>query len=116
MSNYYLQTTILKNCPYGTATLNLLNIHNIKTNIITVNHDNKDNYKTDAIQTFPQIYLKKRNSNGSLLLGGRDALESFINTFKLQSYSKENIDEFVENNNMWSRKATLRFIEMINSK
>ena len=116
MSNYYLQTTILENCPYGTATLELLNKHNIKTNIISVNQNNKDNYKTEAIQTFPQVYLKKKNSNGSLLLGGYDALESFIEKFKLQSYSKKNIDQFIENNKMWSRKATLRFIEMINSK
>jgi glutaredoxin len=114
MSNYYLQTTILENCPYGNATLKLLNDHNIKTDTITVNQNNKENYKTDSIQTFPQIYLKKKNSKGTLLLGGYDDLVSFINKFKLQSYSKENIDEFVKNNKNWSRKATLRFIEMIN--
>jgi glutaredoxin len=113
MNNYYLQTVILENCPYGNATLRLFEQHNIKTQIITVTQNNKDNYKTENIQTFPQIYLKKNNSKGSLLLGGYDELVSFIDKFKLQSYSKKNIDEFIDTKK-WSRKATLRLIELLN--
>lgn len=113
MNNYYLQTVILENCPYGNATLRLLEEHNINKQIITVTQDNKENYKTDNIQTFPQIYLKKNNSKGSLLLGGYDDLVSFINKFKLQAYSKKNVDEFI-NKSKWSRKAILRLIELLN--
>jgi hypothetical protein len=116
MSNYYLQNIILKDCPYGIATIELLKQNNIKNKIITVTDKNKYNYKTEKINTFPQIYLKRYNSKGSLLLGGYSDLNSFLNKFKFKEYSKKNVDEFIDENKYWSKKATLRLIELVNHK
>ena len=115
MSNYYLHAIILENCPFSNAASELLkNNKNIKSNISTITQSNKENYKTADIQTFPQIYLKKNNKNGSLLLGGYTELKNILDTFQKTKYSKENIDNFLSNNKNWSKKSTLRLIELIN--
>jgi len=115
MSDYYLHAIVLEGCPYSNAALELLNEHkNIKTQIIKVNQTNKDNYKTTEIGTFPQIYLKRNNKNGSLLLGGYDKLEKFFDTFYFNKYSQENVKQYI--NDKWSKKSVLRLIELINTK
>ena len=108
MKNYYLNIVILEGCPYGAETLKLLNNNNnLKKNIITISHNDKDKYKTSEISTFPQIYLKRENYNGNLLLGGYSELKDFYNKFYKQRYSKENVLDFT-NKTKWSKKATLR--------
>jgi glutaredoxin-related protein len=115
MSNYYLQAIVLEGCPYSNAAIELLNNHkNIKSKIITVNQSNKEDYKTIDISTFPQIYLKRNDKNGSLLLGGYDKLKEAFDTFYFNKYSKENVNNFI--NNKWSKKSVLRLIELINTK
>jgi len=112
--NYYLQLVVLENCPYSNAALELVKPLENKTNIIKVNQTNKENYKTNDISSFPQIYLKKYNSNGSLLLGGYTDLKSFYETFQNQPYSEKNVNEFLKKYNKWSKKSTLRLIQLIN--
>ena len=47
-SEYYLYCVILKNCPYSEAAHSLLNSYtNIKKEFTFVNHDDKENYKTE---------------------------------------------------------------------
>jgi glutaredoxin-related protein len=116
MNNYYLHSIILQNCPYSNAAYeSLKNYPKIKTKFTFVNDLNKENYKTDQIKTFPQIYLKRENKNGSLLIGGYTELKQLLDLFYKTKYSKNNITEFINNNNKWSRKSLLRFIELINS-
>lgn len=68
MSNYYFNAIILENCPFSNNALALLKEYKkITTKITNINSQNKENYKSDQISTFPQIYLKKKNSTGSLL-------------------------------------------------
>jgi len=115
MSNYYLQAVILENCPYSNAATKLLKNNQSNTHFTIINNTNKDNYKTKDIDTFPQIYLKRYNKNGSLLIGGYTNLEELFNLFYKKNYSNENITNFIDNNNKWSRKPLLRFINLINS-
>jgi glutaredoxin len=100
-NKYYLHIIYLENCPYSQNALELLEEKKINYEITKVNHENKDKYKTDMINTFPQIYLKKEGKNDSLLLGGRDKLYKLYETIK----NKEKIDEF-------SPKAIKRLSEL----
>ncbi len=113
MSNYYIKAVLLDGCPYSIAAKNLLDTHKIHTNIINVNNNNKNEFKTNLITTFPQIYLCKTNDNGTQLLGGYDDLSNFISNFKGKKYNEQNIDDFISKYS-WSKKATLRMIQLIN--
>lgn len=114
MSNYYIKAILLKGCPYSKNAELLLKKHNVLSDISYINHDEKHKFKTDLINTFPQIYLKKYNSKGNLLLGGFNELNNYINTFKLPNkYNESDINNFIYKSK-WSKKATLRLIELIN--
>ena len=115
MNKYYLHSVILQNCPYSNAAHDLLkNYPKIKTKITFVNNNNKENYKTEYINTFPQIYLKRSNKNGSLLIGGYTEIKELFDLFYKTKYSKKKILEFINKNNKWSKKSLLRFIHLIN--
>ena len=114
MSRYKLQLFLLEGCPYSIEAYNTVKKYNINNQSIWVNEMNKKNYKTEKISTFPQIYLKKSDSNGSLLLGGNDDLQNLIRLFYKQKYNQKYINEFMTTYN-WSKKATLRIIELVNS-
>jgi glutaredoxin-related protein len=116
MNNYYIHSVILQDCSYSNAVYKLLkNYPKIKTNITFVNDSNKENYKTYDIQTFPQIYLKRYNKNGSLLIGGYTELKELFDLFYKTKYSNNKIIQIINNNNRWSKKSLLRFIHLINS-
>jgi glutaredoxin len=113
MNNYYIKAIILKNCPHSIKAVNLLQSHKIESNIEYIDSIEKEMYKNNNINTFPQIYLKKYNSKGNLLLGGFDNLNDFIKTFKNTNYNENDITNFMKKTN-WSIKATNRLIELIN--
>jgi glutaredoxin len=109
---YFLKIFLLKDCPYCISTKELLkNIKNL--NIIDVDNNEKEKYKTKLISTFPQIYLKKDNSKGSLLLGGYSDLK-----FVLDLLNKENDIKIIQNKfkkkyKSWSKKAILRLVQIL---
>ena len=113
MSNYYIFAVLLQGCPYSNKAHVLLKINNIKHQVEIVTSENKEKFKMENFSTFPQIFLKKEGSIDSLFLGGCSDLENFINTFKNNEYNNANIDIF-KNKYNWSRKAILRFIQLIN--
>jgi glutaredoxin len=116
MSNYYFTVIVLENCPFSNNALELLKkYNNITKKITTITSQNKENYKTDKITTFPQIYIKKQNHSGSLLLGGYSDLQNVFDVFCGTNYSKDNIKYFIANNAGWSKKAVTRLIELVNS-
>ena len=116
MNNYYLHSVILKNCPYSNAAHELLqNNSKIKKKITFINDSNKEKYKTNQINTFPQIYLKRQNKNGSLLIGGYTEFKQLFDLFYKTKYSHDNVTQIINNNNKWSKKSLLRFIQLINS-
>jgi hypothetical protein len=115
MSNYYFNAIVLEYCPFSNNALELLKKYkNITTKITTITSHNKENYKTDKIATFPQIYIKKQNHSGSLLLGGYSELQNVFDVFRKTNYSKDNIKYFIANNDGWSKKAVIRLIELVN--
>ena len=113
MNDYYIKAVLLDGCPYSIAAKDLLATHNIHSNVINVNNKNKNEFKTNLINTFPQIYLCKTGDNGTQLLGGYDDLFDFISNFKGKKYDEQNINNFMKKYS-WSKKATLRMIQHIN--
>jgi glutaredoxin len=112
-SNYYLHAILLNNCPYSNSADQLLKNFKIPCQITRVDNNNKNNFKTNLISTFPQIFLKKYNNKGTLLLGGYSDLESFVNDFKSIKYDEKKVNEFMKKYG-WAKKATLRLIQLIN--
>ena len=113
MNNYYLKTIILNGCSYSTAAHQLINIHKIPAEFIHIDWTDKDKYVTRSIDTFPQIYLARKNSKGTQLLGGHSDLKEFIDTFKNQPIN-DNINNFMKKYK-WSKKGTLRLIQLIHT-
>ena len=114
MSDYFLKVISLENCPYSNAALELIKNNKIKNNTTIISYLDKPKYKTNKIDTFPQIYLSKNYKKETLLLGGYDSLASFITMFKGMPLSEQNINNFILNNKTWSKKAVLRLIQLIN--
>ena len=112
MSRYYVNAIMLENCPYSIAADKLLKDNKIPNKTIWINQQEKERYISDEISTFPQIYLKKLNSKGSLLLGGHDNLKETINNLKLNKNIPGETDKFMKKYK-WSKKATLRFFQLI---
>jgi hypothetical protein len=115
MSNYFIKGILLEGCSYSIAANNLIQIHNIPKQITWISPSEKLKYKTEQIDTFPQIYLNKFNTKGNLLLGGYTDLSEFINTFKNQKLNDDSINQFMSKYK-WSKKSVLRFIQLINVK
>jgi glutaredoxin len=114
MSNYSLLVILLKDCYYSNTAKNILKQYNIPHQVVLVEQHEKDKFKSNLIDTFPQIYLKK-NKKGNLLLGGCDNLQHFINTFKNKKLENSNIDIFIYQNPSWTKKTVLRLVELVNS-
>ena len=113
--SYYIFNISLEQCPYSIAANELLKIHNIKHENIIIKYNEKNIYKNNKINTFPQIYLRRENKKGSLLLGGCDDLKFVIENFKGKEYNKNKVAEFMDNYKEWSKKATLRLVELLNN-
>ena len=109
---YSLKSIILKNCPYSNALVETLKNNNIKSNIITVTHENKDKYKTKYINTFPQLYLMKDNVN-LLLVGGYSDTKNILDIINETSeldIIKEKLQALYPNTN---NKNILRLIKLL---
>ena len=113
MSQYYINAIMLENCPYSIAADKLLKDNKIPNKAIWINQQEKERYVSGMISTFPQIYLKKMNSKGSLLLGGHDNLKESIDNFKSMKNNMAAVSDNFINKYKWSKKATLRFIQLI---
>lgn len=112
-SEYFIKAILLENCNFSDYTIELLK--NIPHKIIYIDdQNNKYRFKYNSIDTFPQIYLNRYNTKGNLLLGGYNDLKQFIFNFK-NDINDTKINNFMKKYN-WSRKATLRLIELINLK
>lgn len=111
---YYIHTVLLDGCQYSISAKNLLDKYNINYKATNVNHTNKDLFKTDNLQTFPQIFLKKHNNNGSVLLGGYSNLNDLFGMFYKQKLDNNKLS-LVQNKYNMSKKAVLRLISLINN-
>ena len=111
---YHLKIISLENCPYSQSAKELVKNYSISNEIINITRDEKDKFKTNKIQSFPQIYLKKYSRVGDLLLGGYDDLKNVMDEFYKKSYDKNKVDNFIKKYN-WGKKSVLRLIQLINS-
>ena len=111
MSNYYLHAILLKDCPYSNKAHDLIKKYKIKNTINIVDESNKEKFKMENYFTYPQIFLKKDESNSSLFLGGYSDLNNFIDTFK-NKYNDIDV-RVIQDKYKWSKKAVLRLIELI---
>jgi glutaredoxin len=111
---YYFNAILLEGCPYSISANELFKNYNIKSNIIWVNSSNKELYKTDKISTFPQIYLKKYNSVGNVLIGGYNNLKDLTDLLYEQKYNNEIIKTIMSKYNI-SKKTSMRIFQLINN-
>lgn len=111
---YYLKVILLEGCPYCEKTKNILNKYNFKKNIITVDRNDKDKWKTNKINTFPQIFLMKYNDKNHLHIGGYDDLKYIENQIsKLTDKNLSEIKKKIKNKySHISNKASLRLIQL----
>ena len=79
---YLLKSIILKNCPYSIALKELLNNLHISSKYINVTQETKYKYKTNIIDTFPQVYIINNNTN--ILLGGYSNAKEIIEIINLR--------------------------------
>lgn len=106
MSKYYIHIVVLENCPYGKSAINHLKTQKIHYTNTIVNNSNKEHYKKD-MNTFPQIYIKKKHHKESLLLGGYDDLMYAHNNLNINTQ-----DTFMKKYINFSKKMTLRLLEL----
>jgi len=115
LSNYYLHLVILKGCPYSESASKLLNSYkNIKKEYTFIERNDIEKYKTALISTYPQIYLKRYNTNGTQLIGGYSDIKKIIDAFN-KKYDKETMNNYLNENKNISRKSMLRLIELLNT-
>lgn len=110
---YYLFIVILENCPFSENVVKLCKRYNINFKSLKITLNEKENYKTEDIKTFPQVYLKKNNTKDSLLLGGFSDFNHLINTFH-KKYDQKELINFQKQYSLWNKKSILRVIEIIN--
>jgi glutaredoxin len=101
-----LKAIILEGCPYSIAAVELLNTHNIKFIKKMVNQKTKHKYKTDKINTFPQIYLN------NILIGGYDTTKELLEKINNSNNLDELKDELKIKFNKFNNKEILRLIKI----
>jgi len=109
---YYIQLNSLIGCPYSSESENLLKTNKINFKSIHISPSEKHLYKNDQINTFPQIYLKKYNSKGQLLLGGNSDFKEILN-LKNKNLSIQ-LHALNQKYPRFSKKTKLRIIELFN--
>jgi len=111
---YYFKAIILKGCPYAIALKDLLEskYKDIMVEYIMVDNTTKIKYKTNIINTFPQLYFKAENSEMNILLGGYDSMIKLINILKendsIDIIKKKIASEYPD----MSNKIILRLIQL----
>ena len=114
MSNYYLHLVSLQGCPYSKAAEELLTKNNYTMELTQITYDLKDNWKSEKISTFPQIYFKKNGSSGSILIGGYDKMSQVHNIINstTQNNIKENANKLKNMYPEMSYKSCLRLMQL----
>jgi glutaredoxin len=111
---YYLKLISLEGCPYSNAANDFVKNNKIESEITSISHSEKDKYKSDKIKTFPQIYLNKKNSSGSVLIGGYDNLISYYESIQSNKKSFDYVIKKIKKDNKnLSEKSILRLIQLL---
>lgn len=117
MLMYYLDVISLEGCPYSNAAENLLSSNNINFKLTKVKYNEREMHKNEEISTFPQIYLKKKNSKGKLLIGGFDNINNLFNILGSSTDLNKISNDFGKNlGDTFNKKTVLRLIELFTTK
>ena len=105
---YYLDVISLEGCPYSSSAEELLKFKKVNFKLTKV--------KYNEISTFPQIYLKKKESSGKLLIGGYDELKEIYNKI----VTSKTIDSMVNSlgklfGSNFNKKIILRLVELLSN-
>lgn len=92
---YKLESIILQNCPYSQALVELLKAHHIKHKMITVDSNTKSKYKTDIIDTFPQLYIIIKGNKK--LIGGYNDVKNIIDIINEHRHNLTEIKKHISN-------------------
>jgi glutaredoxin len=108
---YLLKSIILKNCPYSIALKELLDDLHISSKYINVTQETKYKYKTNIIDTFPQVYIINNNNNTNILLGGYSNTKEIIEIINLRDLNiiKSKLKKLYP---QFDNKIILRIIEI----
>jgi len=102
-----LKAILLIDCSYSNALSKLFSKQNIKADITNVSFDNKEKYKTDKIQTFPQVYFSDK------LIGGYDIMNQLYTIVKNKNDLDKILNSFNEILVGWDKKSILLLIECL---
>ena len=113
---YYLDVISLEGCPYSSSAEELLKFKKVNFKLTKVKYNEREMYKSDEISTFPQIYLKKKESSGKLLIGGYDELKEIYNKI----VTSKTIDSMVNSlgklfGSNFNKKIILRLVELLSN-
>lgn len=110
---YSIKLISLNNCPYSISAEKFFKDKKIKIELVKINHNKKNLYKNNKINTFPQIYLISSGKNHSKLLGGFNDIQDINNNvYKIDvdtcmNYLNKKYPKF-------DRKEKLRIIQIFN--
>ena len=111
---YYLSINSLEGCPFSIGVESLLQQHDkIPNEINKISQLEKHRFKNDDISTFPQVYLKKYNSKGSILLGGNSDFKELLEISKIPNLDIQ-LEKLTKKYPRISKKVKLRIIEIFN--
>lgn len=100
----------LKYCPYSEAAKKLLDTYKIKYKYILVEQNDKEKYKNNEINTFPQIYYLINNE--TRLIGGYTDLKYIIDTINESYGNNKNINKIIKKYKKWNKKDVLRLVAL----
>ena len=114
---YYFKLISLIDCPFSESANSLFKDNKIQHELTLVNREEKDKFKTNEISTYPQIYLKKKHSSGSVLIGGYDTIKEYFDFVRNNNNNSNALDKLKnkisKSNKNISEKSILRLIELL---
>jgi len=105
----------LNGCGYSRAAVETLKKNNIKHEIINVDWDNKEDYKrSNNMQTFPQVFFKKKSSS-RIKIGGNSDLNNILDLVKKTKKNKkfDIMLNTIKNNLSIDKRTSLEIIDFL---
>jgi glutaredoxin len=106
---YNFKIISLFDCPYSEAGEKLMSKYNTK--VINISRDEKHNYKTEQIQTFPQIYFN--TGYQELLIGGYNDMKTLLDKVNNLNTKNLNVAINILKKYNWDDKDKKRLLKLL---